>query len=115
MASVYIVRRRPNRSSHSGSGRRLMGRFHFVSVFFLATFVFAAAPTTAQQGTAQISGRVTDTQGAVLPGVSIVVKNEETGATRELSTSAEGTYAAAQLMPGRYAVSARLAGFRPID
>jgi hypothetical protein len=89
-----------------------MSRIHVVG---LVVALAIPASLNAQQGTAQISGKVTDAQGAVLPGVSIVVKNEETGAARELSTSAEGTYAAAQLMPGRYAVSARLAGFRPID
>jgi hypothetical protein len=89
-----------------------MSRIHVVG---LVVALAIPASLNAEQGTAQISGKVTDAQGAVLPGVSIVVKNEETGAARELSTSAEGTYAAAQLMPGRYAVSARLAGFRPID
>ena len=63
-----------------------MGRVHVASAFLFAAFVFAA-PATAQQGTAQISGKVTDAQGAVLPGVSVVVRNEETGATRELTSS----------------------------
>ena len=89
-----------------------MARFQVVCLVLALAY---PALADAQQGTAQISGRVTDSQGAVLPGVSIVVKNEETGATRELTTSAEGTYVAAQLVPGRYAVSARITGFRPID
>ena len=58
---------------------------------------------------------MTDAQGAVLPGVSVVVRNEETGATRELTSSAEGTYSAAQLTPGRYAVTAKLTGFRTME
>ena len=89
-----------------------MSRIHVVC---LVVALAVPASLSAQQGTSQISGKVTDSQGAVLPGVSIVVKNEETGATRELTTSAEGTYVAAQLMPGRYAVSGRMSGFRPID
>jgi len=89
-----------------------MSRFHVVC---LVVALAIPASLKAQQGTAQISGRVTDAQGAVLPGVSIVVKNEETGAARELTTSAEGTYVAAQLVPGRYAVSGRMSGFRPVD
>jgi hypothetical protein len=36
---------------------------------FVAAFLAAATPLFAQQGTAAISGRVTDEQGAVLPGV----------------------------------------------
>lgn len=73
---------------------------------------FVAAPAAAQQGTAEIAGRVADAQGAVLPGVSIVVTNEETGQFREATTSPEGTYLAPQLAPGRYRVVAQLPGFR---
>jgi Carboxypeptidase regulatory-like domain/TonB dependent receptor len=91
-----------------------MGRVHVASAFLFATLVFSL-PATAQQGTAQISGRVTDTQGAVLPGVSVVVRNEETGAARDLTSSVEGSYSAAQLTPGRYAVTAKLTGFRTME
>ena len=91
-----------------------MGRVHVASACLLAAFVLAA-PASAQQGTAQISGKVTDAQGAVLPGVSVVVRNEETGATRDLTSSAEGTYSAAQLTPGRYAVTAKVAGFQTME
>ena len=91
-----------------------MGRFHVASLLALAV-VCMPAPLPAQQGTAQISGKVTDAQGAVLPGASVVVRNEETGATRELTSSAEGSYSAAQLLPGRYSVTARLTGFRQVD
>ena len=73
-------------------------------VFFLA----ASPPLLAQQGTSEISGRVTDEQAAILPGVSIVVTNEATGVFREVTTGDEGTYLAAQLVPGRYRVVARL-------
>jgi carboxypeptidase family protein len=75
----------------------------------------AAAPAVAQQGTAEIAGLVTDAQGAVLPGVALVVTNEQTGVFRELTTSAEGTYLASQLVPGRYKVVAQLAGFRTVE
>ena len=38
-------------------------------------------------------------QGAVLPGVAIVVTNEETGVFREVTSSAEGTYSARRSCP----------------
>jgi len=78
----------------------------------VTTVFLAVAPAAAQQGTAEIAGRVTDAQGAVLPGVAIVVTNEETGQFREVTTSAEGTYLASQLVPGRYRMVAQLPGFR---
>ena len=69
----------------------------------------------AQQGTSEISGKVTDEQGAVLPGVSILVTNEATGVFREITSSPEGTYYASQLVPGRYKILAKLAGFRSLE
>jgi len=75
---------------------------------------FSAVPAFAQQGTAQISGRVTDEQSAVLPGVSLTITNEATGVFREVVTSGEGTYSASQLAPGIYRVTAKLTGFRNV-
>ena len=34
---------------------------------------------SAQQGTGELRGRVVDAQGAVLPGVAVVAKNEASG------------------------------------
>jgi hypothetical protein len=83
------------------------------SLGFALPLLFAfTLSARAQQGTADIAGRVTDEQGAVLPGVAIVLTNEETGQFREITTSSEGTYVATQLVPGRYKVVAQLAGFR---
>lgn len=86
-----------------------------VGSFFVAAFLAAVTPLLAQQGTAAISGRVTDEQGAVLPGAAVVITNEDTGVYRETTASAEGTYSVAQLVPGRYKVVATLAGFRTLE
>jgi carboxypeptidase family protein len=83
--------------------------------WMLAAILLAATPTFAQQGTSAIGGKVTDTQGAVLPGVAIVVTNEETGIFREVVSSAEGTYLVTQIVPGRYKITAKLEGFRTMD
>src|SRR5207244_1221961 len=88
--------------------RRLVGSF---LPFLLAT----ALPALAQQGTSEIGGRVADEQGGVLPGVSIVITNENTGAFRELTTGADGSYFASQLVPGRYRLEAQLASFRSFE
>jgi hypothetical protein len=78
--------------------------------------ILCAAPAAlAQQGTSEIRGRVVDEQGAVLPGVAIVVTNEDTGVFREASTGADGSYYISQIVPGRYRVMAKLEGFRPLE
>src|SRR5690349_7918529 len=65
-----------------------------------------------QTTTATIHGSVKDQSGAVLPGVSIVIKNTDTGATRETVTDDAGRYQAPQLALGNYQAEASLAGFR---
>lgn len=74
-----------------------------------------AAPLFAQQGTSEITGRAMDEQGAALPGVAIVVTNEDSGQFREATTSAEGVYHLAQMVPGRYRIVAKLEGFRTFE
>ncbi|MBZ5559282.1 MAG: TonB-dependent receptor [Acidobacteriia bacterium] len=86
------------------------------SMFLVTVMVcLLVAPALAQQGTAEIGGKVADEQGAVLPGVSILVTNEETGVFREVVSGADGSYFASQLVPGRYRLSAKLAGFRSME
>ena len=90
-----------------------MNRFHISRL--AVVLMLSAVPLLAQQGTSQIGGKITDEQGAMLPGVTVVVTNEDTGAVRETATSSEGSYLVSQIVPGRYRVTARLAGFRTID
>lgn len=74
-----------------------------------------AAPVFAQQGTAEVGGRVADEQGGVLPGVTIVLTNEETGVFREVTSGEDGSYFASQLTPGRYRLAAKLASFKSYE
>ncbi len=81
----------------------------------LASLVFAVTPLFAQQGTSEIAGKVTDDSGAIVPGVAIVITNEATGTIREVTSGADGSYFASQLIPGRYKILAKLTGFRPTE
>src|SRR5881628_206703 len=64
------------------------------------------------QTTSEIRGRVQDPSGAILPGVTVTIKNQETGATREALTNDDGYYVFSSLKPGTYTVSAGLTGFK---
>ncbi|MBI3400280.1 MAG: TonB-dependent receptor [Acidobacteria bacterium] len=79
------------------------------AVFALA--LLAAGPAYAQS-TATLQGTITDTQNAVMPGVTISIKNVATGAERTVVTDAAGQYVAASLAPGRYTIVAHLEGFK---
>ncbi|HSP14840.1 MAG TPA: TonB-dependent receptor [Thermoanaerobaculia bacterium] len=70
-----------------------------------------AFPAAAQQGTTEIKGRVLDPQGNALPGVSVMVKNEQTGMFRQTVSDKDGVYFISGLTPGSYELSGELSGF----
>ncbi len=45
----------------------------------------------------------------------IVITNEDTGIVREITSTAEGSYFASQMVPGRYRITAKLEGFKALD
>ncbi|MBM3740252.1 MAG: TonB-dependent receptor [Acidobacteria bacterium] len=62
--------------------------------------------------TAQVTGTVTDSSGAVVALAKVVVTNTATGVGRESTTNDRGNYLVTALLPGRYEVTAEAAGFR---
>ena len=77
----------------------------------LAFLSVAAASAQTQITTAVIQGTVTDTTGAVLPGVSVEARNLGTNQSRTVVTDGDGRYILLQLPPGAYRVTFTLAGF----
>ncbi len=74
----------------------------------------AATPAWAQQ-TGTLAGVVRDTQGAVLPGVTVTAASEALiGGTRTVPTGETGVYQLTGLPPGTYAVTYELTGFTPV-
>ncbi|MGA7382046.1 MAG: carboxypeptidase regulatory-like domain-containing protein [Terriglobales bacterium] len=65
--------------------------------------------------TGALSGRVTDRSGAALPGVSVVLRNLATGVNQSAETNQAGLYQFPALMPGTYAMTAGLKGFRDVQ
>jgi hypothetical protein len=81
--------------------------------FFLALALGLPLPLLAQSQAAggAIEGTVFDESGAVIPGVSIAIRNEATGVVRETATDAGGSFRAPLLPVGRYELSASRSGF----
>jgi hypothetical protein len=80
----------------------------------LATVFFAlvlGAAALAQTETGQIIGKVTDPQGALVPGATVTVKAVNTGALRNATTNTQGEYTITNLQPGLYDVSVQATGF----
>jgi outer membrane receptor protein involved in Fe transport len=80
-------------------------------VYLVAFLVIAAPAAFAQGASGVITGVVADETGAMLPGATVTIRNEDTGATRELITGEGGRFRAPDLSPGPYAVTAALTGF----
>src|SRR5215813_4071043 len=57
-----------------------------------------------------ISGRVTDSAGAVIPNAKITISGQ-TG-TRAITTDAQGEFEVQNLIPGSYTVKAEQSGFK---
>src|ERR1051325_3779250 len=86
----------------------------FVRTLFGGTCVLLllALPAFGQISTAQLSGKVTDTSNAVLPGATVTVTQADTGAVRSVVTEADGSYLISNLAPGPYRLEVALQGFR---
>jgi hypothetical protein len=78
----------------------------------LAALALVAAAALAQTNVASITGILTDTTGAVVPGASVVITNLETGIANRTETNDAGVYFVASLNPGRYRVEVQATGFR---
>jgi hypothetical protein len=68
--------------------RRIFPALGFIVLVFALTF-----NTQAQQGTAAISGVVTDQTGAVIPGATVTLRNPHTGVVLKTTTASGGGYA----------------------
>ena len=54
---------------------------------------------------------VVDANGAAIPNATVTIKDQNTGATRTVTTDEEGNYTTAGLPPGNYQVQVQAPGF----
>lgn len=71
-----------------------------------------ASALVGQQDMGVITGLVTDTSGAAIPGARVVVTNTETNETRAVDTGATGNYTVGPLRIGQYQVAVERDGFK---
>ena len=62
--------------------------------------------------TGAVSGRVTDTSGAVVPGASLILQNLNTGVRQSTASNRNGLYHFSALVPGTYSLTIGANGFR---
>src|SRR5689334_14008002 len=95
-----------------GSNMRRL-TFTIASVLCLSLLIPVAAFSQTANGT--ITGTVTDASGAVIPGVTLDVKNTDTGVVFQTISTETGTYFAPNLPVGPYSITASLPGFKVLN
>ncbi len=83
-----------------------------VALLIVAMVGFALPALSQTNGL--ISGTVADVQGGVLPGVTMTLRNTESGVMRNTVSEADGQYRFAGLQPAVYELKAELAGFATV-
>jgi carboxypeptidase family protein len=81
------------------------------SIAYVLLFAQGATGQIVGTTTGAIEGSVTDTTGAVLPGVTITAASDAHMAPRSTTTAPDGSYRLSGLPPGNYRLSYALSGF----
>jgi hypothetical protein len=99
-------------SAIAKSGRsRWAGRYAILALLVLILAPFTAL---AQSSQGSINGRVTDAKGAVLPGATVVITNDDTHVKNATTTNEAGEYNVLELNPGTYTVTITDKNFKPL-
>jgi len=80
-------------------------------VIVLIAVLLSPVAASAQFETASVLGTVKDSTGAIVPGVTVKLKNVSTGITTDTVTDGEGNYQFGNVRIGAYTVRAELQGF----
>ncbi len=81
-------------------------------VFIIAVALSLAAASSAQETRASVAGTVTDPSGSVVVAAKLSLANVETGVAFEATTNQVGQYRFLFVDPGKYKLTAEMAGFR---
>ena len=81
-------------------------------VIAMVCVLLLASPAAAQFDRGTISGVVKDQSGAIVPGATVAATSLQTQAVSTAVTDGSGYFTLPNLRPGRYDVSAELAGFK---
>jgi len=72
-------------------------------------------PLQAQESRAILEGRVTDQQGAIVPGATVAVISEQTGVRQQTTANDQGAWTMRFLNPGAYTISISAPNFKTFE
>ena len=99
-------------TNNIGRGSYMRPRLAASIVGLIGLILLGNSGMFAQGFAGAITGTVTDTSGAVLPGTMVSVKHLETGLTRAVEADPSGNYSIPSLPVGEYELTAEKMGFR---
>ncbi len=82
-----------------------------ISVLLLALMT----PALFGQAVTSLTGVVSDSTGGVIPGATLTIINNQTGAQRETVSNEVGIYTFAQVTPGTWTLTAKMGGFHTVE
>jgi hypothetical protein len=82
---------------------------------FLLSIVFLTGSAFAQEFRASVSGLVTDSTGATVPGAVVSVTSGERNTSFQAISNTSGRYVIEFLLPGHYTLAAEKAGFKKLS
>src|SRR5712691_9124622 len=86
------------------------------SLLGLATlFAVSAVSTYGQTGSSVLLGTLTDPGDAVIPGTSLMLTEQATGAVSTATSNEGGLFRVLNLRPGRYTLRVQAGGFKALE
>ena len=106
----------PAANLHTKEATRLVARSirvpRLAAGLLICVFLLISLTILHAQTFSGMSGRITDSSGAVVPAAKITITDTETGVSRIARTSSEGGYRLTDLNPGTYTVKVEKSGFK---
>lgn len=96
-----------NRFSSSRNWLRLL-------LVLLATMLLSV-PAVAQSVKGTVSGNVTDSNGAAIPGATVTLVGDQKADTRSVTTNDSGRFSFTAIQPGTYSIKIEQKGFQALE
>ena len=86
-----------------------------LTLSWLLVVAAVAAPSSAQSVLGTLRGTVTDPQGKLVAGATVLITDESSGVPRTVQTDPDGRYEAQNLRPGSYRVEIVTTSFKKVE
>ena len=96
----------------SSETARVLARRSTEMLVLASILLLTAVAAMSQATTGSLKGTVTDTNGALVAGATVTIKNQATGSVATSSASGDGAFEATNLLPGAYTVTVEASGFK---